>query len=150
MEAAFNFLTGPGLVICFVGFLVLSYIILALLRWSFIDPLKNLSIPIMIVGVITFLAKWAVYYTVNYLVKDDLDLFKPFLDNCGDLFLQMGLVIFGTGVLLLVIYKILDVVRSNHQKKKKKESYSKDEEENIEEEDTPIEEDTKEEKISHK
>ena len=108
MEVAYNFLTGPGLILSFIGFILLSYIILGLLTWSFVRPLKYLGITSIITGFITLTLKGGVYLTVNYFAKDDLELFKPFLDECGNLFAILGIIFIVCGIILVVIHKIVE------------------------------------------
>lgn len=116
MEAAYNFLTGPSLIICFIAFILVSYILLGLLTWSYIKPLKYIGIPALITGVITLSLKGAVSLTVNYIAKEELELFKPFLDECGNLFVIFALIFIISGIILITLYALINYFQNKHIK----------------------------------
>lgn len=59
LEVINTFSSVSGLLLYGVlfGFIIISYLILALLTWSFIKPLKYLGIPMIIVGIILLIIR---------------------------------------------------------------------------------------------
>ncbi len=136
MEAAYNFLTGPNLILCFIAFMLASYILLGLLTWSFVRPLKYIGVTSIITGIITLSLKGGVYLTVNYFARDELELFKPFLDECGNLFAIIGTIFIASGIILIVIHKIIDYFYQKNMKEKTKTTETKKAETKTQEERT--------------
>ena len=49
---------GKTFILYFLLFILVSYLLLALLTWSFIKPLKYLGIPFIVVGILTLIARF--------------------------------------------------------------------------------------------
>ena len=119
MEVVYNFVTGKGLIISIIVFIILSYLIMALITWSIKKPLKYLGISIIITGIITLIMKYVFSLVIKYGLEEKLGFFKPFFASCEELFVKYGVSILAIGIGMIIVYKILDLILKPGKKDKK-------------------------------
>ena len=116
MEVAYNFITSKYLFIAFIAFIIFSYILLGLLTRSFNKPLKYLGYPTVIVGLINFGVDLSFNYLYKVIPEAELIFLKPFFISCQKIFLRFGIICSIVGVVILIIYYVINKILKNKSK----------------------------------
>lgn len=125
MEAVYSFITGESLLLSLLAFIAVSYVIVGLLTWSFIKPLKYLGFPIVIVGLISFGLKSILALVLETMDLEGAGIIKIFINSSGNLFIKYAVICLITGAIMIASYYALNITLKTGKTKKsnKSESY---------------------------
>ena len=147
MELVYNILTSNTIIFALIGFIFFSYLIVGLLTWSFIKPLKYLGFPIIIVGLFSFALKGLLTIGLNSIELDGLGIIRALITSSGNIFVKFAVIFISTGTIMVILYFVLNKVlksknsqKPKEQVKAKEESYIESAEEEISEEEEMTEE----------
>ena len=84
-----------------VGVVLSFYLIVGLLTWSFIKPLKYLGIPTIIAGIFTIILRFILPVIARIMFSDVMIISKVLPALLGPL-LETGVVVFVIGIIMLV------------------------------------------------
>lgn len=90
-----------------IGIFVVFYLLVSLLTWSFIKPLKYLGIPTIIVGILFIIIRF-VPNALLTLVDENINFIKGLLPSILKPVLINGLVCLIVGVLMIVGYTLIN------------------------------------------
>ena len=140
MEAIINFLTSGAILTAFICVIAVSYLIIGLLTWSFIKPLKYLGVCSTIVGLVGFVLKLLLSYIVDILDIEGIGIVKSIILASGNVFLKYAVIFLVVGILLEVLYYVINkTLKSNKKKKDKDLDHSSSKVEVVQEIDEDIE-----------
>lgn len=90
-----------------VIFIVIMYLLISLLTWSFIKPLKYLSIPTILVGILLIIIRLSSSIITN-LIDADISFIKNLLPLVLKPLLTNGIVCTLIGITMLMVYIIIN------------------------------------------
>lgn len=102
-----------GMIWVYIGlFLICMYLLISLLTWSFIKPLKYLGIPTCFVGVFFLIIRLSSSLVLN-IFEEKANIIKILLPSMLKPILFNGIIALLIGVLMIILY----VVVNNNRKK---------------------------------
>lgn len=113
--SAFEFFNSTTFILCFVAFLIVFYLLISLLTWSMIKPLKYMGIPTLIVGIICIPIYLAPNVIINFLPLDEyVNIIEKVLPLFMKPLLIYGIACFIVGLLMIIVYKIINKKRKSN------------------------------------
>lgn len=102
-----------GMIWIYIGiFFLLTYLFISLLTWSFLKPLKYVGIPTALVGLLFLIIRMSLSSVLGFFVEGE-SIIKVILPSMLRPILINGLICLGLGVLMVVIYIIINNKRRN-------------------------------------
>lgn len=114
-----NLIDDGKLLIYFIIFFVFSYLLVALLTWSFIKPLKYLSFPLIITGIIAMGIRFIIPFVINTLLNGEAVIPQSLLGAILKPLLTCSLSAIIGGIVMFVLYKFIKKYRKLAKKEKK-------------------------------
>ena len=90
----------------FILVILFFYLILSLITWSFIKPLKFLGIPSIIAGLMMI----ATYFVIGIVPLPLSDTMLKVIDASIKPVFNIGLVCLGIGILMIILPKMIEIV----------------------------------------
>jgi len=107
-----NFINSQNIYLYIIGLFVLFYIIIGLLTWNIIKPLKYIGIVHIIVGIIFMVLK-LLPYSISVLYENKL--LEMILPTVIKPIFIIGLYIFGSGLLMVILYRIIKKIKDKEK-----------------------------------
>lgn len=98
---------NENIVIYLILVFVFSYLIISLLTWSFIKPLKYLGISNIVVGIIVVMIRFLLNFIGNF-VPDYIKLIEVILPSILKPLLMTGIICVIVGIILLIINYLIN------------------------------------------
>ena len=105
-----NFLeiiSKPGLIIFFIAFVIFSYLLIALLTWSLTKPLKYLSIPFIIIGIIILIIRFCLPFIITIMPENTVNVPSSLVNVMLNPFLKSGIICLLAGILSMTLYILI-------------------------------------------
>lgn len=116
LQTIFNFLSSNYMYYILSGFIVISYLLLALLNWSFVNCLNFISIPTMVIGILFCLLRLTFSLILNAISKIDIDTINNIISSMLNPLLIIGVISIIFGIVLLIIkINLSDKVNKNDE-----------------------------------
>lgn len=103
LQTIFDFLSSSYMYYILVGFIAFSYLLVALLNWSFINCLNFISIPAMVVGILFCMLRLTFSLILNAISKIDIDTINNLISSMLNPILIIGISCIVFGIILLII-----------------------------------------------
>lgn len=98
-----------GMIWVYIGvFFLISYLLISLLTWSFIKPLKYLGIPTILVGVLLIIVRFTSNIIITLINSDELNMIKVILPNLLKPMLINGIICVLIGIGMVVGYSLIN------------------------------------------
>ena len=97
----------PQLIIFFIAFIIFSYLLIALLTWSLTKPLKYLSIPFIIIGIIILILRFSVPVIITAIPQNELNMPNTIINTLLSPFLKSGIICLLAGILSMTLYIVI-------------------------------------------
>ena len=111
VDDSLSIITGYAFVLAFVIFFVFSYLLVALLTWSFVKPFKYLSISFIVVGVFVLIFRLSIPSISSLiLASENINLPTFLLPTLLKPFLNAGLISIFVGILFIGFYIFINKV----------------------------------------
>lgn len=108
----------PQLIIFFIAFIIFSYLLIALLTWSLTKPLKYLSIPFIIIGIIILIFRFSVPVIITAIPQNELNMPNTIINTLLSPFLKSGIICLLAGILSMTLYIVIGKLTNNKTIKK--------------------------------
>lgn len=104
---------GPKMIITYIiGFSIIMYLLISLLTWSFIKPLKYLGIPTLLVGLLLVVIRLASSFILDF-VNIDIAVVNNILPIIIKPLLTNGIMCSSIAILMLLLYSLLNKKERN-------------------------------------
>ena len=108
----------PQLIVFFIAFIIFSYLLIALLTWSLTKPLKYLSIPFIIIGIIILIFRFSVPVIITAIPQNELNMPNTIINTLLSPFLKSGIICLLAGILSMTLYIVIGKLTNNKTIKK--------------------------------
>lgn len=108
-----SILTRTEFVIGVVIFILLSYLLISLLTWSFHKPLKYFSISFIIVGITMIIFRFILPLIITTLATDSINIPSSISSTLLNPLLKSGIISIIIGIIFMVAYKFIKKLPNN-------------------------------------
>lgn len=97
----------PQLLIFFIAFIIFSYLLIALLTWSLTKPLKYLSIPFIIIGIIILILRFCLPLIITIIPENTVNVPNSLVNVILNPFLKSGIICLLIGIIFMIVYILI-------------------------------------------
>lgn len=102
-----SFLSGRMILLYIALFVIVMYLIISLLTWSFLKPLKYLGIPTLCVGILFIFARFFSTIMID-LLNIKINIIKTLLPSMLSPVLINGILCTVLGLIMIIVYAVIN------------------------------------------